>query len=573
VVRAVAAGLGLWLFAGTAAADLSRDDLRELEELLARLGFDPGPVDGIADTQTAIAIRGYQSFAALKADGKASPALLAELRGVTDSLETVEDSAPAEAARADAAPGEPAPPEPTQAAGFTGGAPEGPAVHLASFRHEAKAHEEWQRLQRLLPSLLSDMMPSIQEIDLGEEGLFFRLYARPFPNLATAQDFCVTISLQGYNCRVVNGQAAQVAAAKPVAEEVPDAPSGTAPEGQPEAEPAAREAEPAAREDDRAPEAVAAPAVETAEARPVAGADAPDPSPKDEEIPAVGPPEVADTAATAAPAAPAGPPTADDAAAAVPFPEGAGQSSPATEVPTEPKVVARAGAGAPTILVTADQFGGPPGRVGMVAPMARPSIAAVGGPTVLVASTRFTEMAAGESSEPDPVPMDFSETGAASYDPAAPDSAVPGNEAPPAAVTESPAESPAEMPAELPAEETQTATLVETGTEDYTTAQTAFESGDCATAVRYYAQAFETGGLSRQALAAAHNNRGRCLFDRARYDEALADFDQAIALDRDFAAAYYNRGRVHNALGDSDRANADLGAAYLLGFGRLEPEP
>ena len=94
VARLIAASLCLWLFTGTAAAaDLSSEDTRELEEHLLRLGFDPGPVDGLADAQTAAAIEGYQSFAALRVDGVASSALLEELRGVTESLGTNAESA------------------------------------------------------------------------------------------------------------------------------------------------------------------------------------------------------------------------------------------------------------------------------------------------------------------------------------------------------------------------------------------------------------------------------------------------------------------------------------------------
>jgi tetratricopeptide (TPR) repeat protein len=58
----------------------------------------------------------------------------------------------------------------------------------------------------------------------------------------------------------------------------------------------------------------------------------------------------------------------------------------------------------------------------------------------------------------------------------------------------------------------------------------------------------------------------------AQFDEALADFDRAIGLDQDFAAAYYNRGRVHTAMGRSAEARADLKSAYDLGFGRLQAQ-
>ena len=74
-------------------------------------------------------------------------------------------------------------------------------------------------------------------------------------------------------------------------------------------------------------------------------------------------------------------------------------------------------------------------------------------------------------------------------------------------------------------------------------------------------------------LATAHNNKGRCLFDRARYDEAVAEFDLAIELEPQFAAAYYNRGRVHKAKGNVLQAEEDMATARELGFEGLGAAP
>ena len=78
-------GLAAVLLAGfpaTASADLSVEELTELERLLAELNFYPGTIDGVVDQRTRGAIRLYQDFAALPADGTPSKALLAELRQV-----------------------------------------------------------------------------------------------------------------------------------------------------------------------------------------------------------------------------------------------------------------------------------------------------------------------------------------------------------------------------------------------------------------------------------------------------------------------------------------------------------
>jgi hypothetical protein len=166
------------------------------------------------------------------------------------------------------------------------------------------------------------------------------------------------------------------------------------------------------------------------------------------------------------------------------------------------------------------------------------------GSTPSVAASAVGEPATSEAPEPE-----TGETGAADAG---------------SAVGEAAATAPAEAPEP---EGTQTAAVPETGVEDYMEATAAFQIGDCTTALRHYEQAFDKGGLSRDALASAHNNRGRCLYSVGQFDEALADFDRAIGLDQDFAAAYYNRGRVHTAMGRSAEARADLKSAYDLGFG------
>jgi tetratricopeptide (TPR) repeat protein len=88
-LRGIVVGVCLWLIAAPALADLSTSEVRELENLLARLGFHPGPVDGVMDDQTTTAIEDYQDFATLPVTGRASRGLLDELRGVTESLDEI----------------------------------------------------------------------------------------------------------------------------------------------------------------------------------------------------------------------------------------------------------------------------------------------------------------------------------------------------------------------------------------------------------------------------------------------------------------------------------------------------
>lgn len=85
-LAAVVGAVPLVFSAHGAEAALSRDEVEEMEALLARLNFDPGPVDGIIDERTRAAITRYQQFAALPEDGEANEALLAELRGVAGAF-------------------------------------------------------------------------------------------------------------------------------------------------------------------------------------------------------------------------------------------------------------------------------------------------------------------------------------------------------------------------------------------------------------------------------------------------------------------------------------------------------
>ncbi len=82
----LAAGLFAGLSAPAAGAELNVAELTEMERLLARLNFDPGQIDGVVDEWTRTAVRLYQKFAALPADGVPSAALLAELRQIAQAL-------------------------------------------------------------------------------------------------------------------------------------------------------------------------------------------------------------------------------------------------------------------------------------------------------------------------------------------------------------------------------------------------------------------------------------------------------------------------------------------------------
>lgn len=61
---------------------ITRAEIREAQQLLAKLNFDPGPADGLMGKRTAEAIELFQKFAGLEATGEVTRSLLEELRAV-----------------------------------------------------------------------------------------------------------------------------------------------------------------------------------------------------------------------------------------------------------------------------------------------------------------------------------------------------------------------------------------------------------------------------------------------------------------------------------------------------------
>jgi hypothetical protein len=62
------------------AISLSREEKREIQNILADLGYDPGLADGLIGARTRTAIRSYQTDAGLPVDGKVSKVVLERLR-------------------------------------------------------------------------------------------------------------------------------------------------------------------------------------------------------------------------------------------------------------------------------------------------------------------------------------------------------------------------------------------------------------------------------------------------------------------------------------------------------------
>lgn len=94
------------------------------------------------------------------------------------------------------------------------------------------------------------------------------------------------------------------------------------------------------------------------------------------------------------------------------------------------------------------------------------------------------------------------------------------------------------------------------------------KKGDHARAIEAYDEVFAMHDaqpmLSQTGVIYAYNNRGVSHFDSGEFDQAIADFDKAIAGEAKFTTAYFNRGRAHNAKGDRDAAIMDFSKAIEL---------
>ncbi len=65
-------------------------------------------------------------------------------------------------------------------------------------------------------------------------------------------------------------------------------------------------------------------------------------------------------------------------------------------------------------------------------------------------------------------------------------------------------------------------------------------------------------------IASAYTARGNAWFDKGKLDKALADFNQALAIDPKDTLAYCNRGMLWESKGEFDKAIADYTKAQKL---------
>ncbi len=76
-------------------------------------------------------------------------------------------------------------------------------IQLASLPSSEAASRRWQGLRKSHPHLLSDFHLTVEQADLGDRGLYYRVQVGPLPNQATAKDLCWQLKAKEQDCIVV----------------------------------------------------------------------------------------------------------------------------------------------------------------------------------------------------------------------------------------------------------------------------------------------------------------------------------------------------------------------------------
>lgn len=104
-----------------------------------------------------------------------------------------------------AKPTQPEQPAATQEAAVTPTAPAGNTrVQLAAGKSEESVKKEWAAMQKAHPDLLGSLSLTIERIDKGAAGIFYRLQAGPLADKAAAKKLCASLKQQNQPCLVVS---------------------------------------------------------------------------------------------------------------------------------------------------------------------------------------------------------------------------------------------------------------------------------------------------------------------------------------------------------------------------------
>ena len=76
-------------------------------------------------------------------------------------------------------------------------------VQLASVKTRAGAEQEWRKLQKRFPEILSDMVPALDEVKLAEYGTVIRVRTGAFDSQRDAANLCAQLAAKSQACLVV----------------------------------------------------------------------------------------------------------------------------------------------------------------------------------------------------------------------------------------------------------------------------------------------------------------------------------------------------------------------------------
>ena len=83
-------------------------------------------------------------------------------------------------------------------------AADGPFLaQIASLKSADAADAAWTRFSRRSPALFGAARKDVQQADLGERGIYFRVRAGYFASRADAAQFCSQVKSLGQECLVV----------------------------------------------------------------------------------------------------------------------------------------------------------------------------------------------------------------------------------------------------------------------------------------------------------------------------------------------------------------------------------
>jgi hypothetical protein len=79
-------------------------------------------------------------------------------------------------------------------------------VHLASFRTTKAARREWARLKSRYPAQLTDLNLKIARVELGSQGIFYRVLTDPIEKGFSARRLCDSFQTTGQYCSFVESE-------------------------------------------------------------------------------------------------------------------------------------------------------------------------------------------------------------------------------------------------------------------------------------------------------------------------------------------------------------------------------